>query len=115
MNGINLWNGVGRLGATPILKKTKTGISVTDVVLVVNSYAGKDTETGEVKEKTLYLNATAYGNQADYLYKYGRKGGLFAVLGRLDNNNYEKEDKKVYSVTLKIETVLLLDKADKEK
>lgn len=107
MQGINKLELLGRLGKDPELKKTSGGTPVVDVVLVVNSYAGKD-ENGQVKEKTAYVNANAFGSKAEYIAR-GKKGSRFYCDGRLENNNYKTETKEVYGHVLNIDNFILID------
>ena len=53
-----------------------------------------------------FFNCTAFGNQAEFIEKYLRKGTKIVITGRVQNDNYtNKEGQKVYSVQILVEEV----------
>jgi|GEM_PF-350118 len=73
---------VGRLTATPELKTTQNGISVTSFTVAV------DTGFGD-KKTTSFINVVAWRGTADFVCKYFEKGSMIAVQGRIQTRNYE--------------------------
>lgn len=47
-------------------------------------------QNGEPKERTTFVQFTAFGNDAKYVYNYLRKGSYIAGTAELLNNKYEK-------------------------
>ncbi len=43
-----------------------------------------------------FINCVAWGQVADYLGSYGKKGKRIELEGQLHTRSYEKEDKKIY-------------------
>ena len=94
MNVVTL---MGRLTATPELKTTQTGVSVTSFTLAVDrAYTPK----GEEKQ-TDFIPCVAWRGTADFITKYFSKGSKLAVKGELQQRNYTAKDgnnRTVYEV-----------------
>ena len=43
-----------------------------------------------------FINCVAWGQVADYLGSYGKKGKHIELEGQLHTHSYEKDDKKIY-------------------
>ena len=43
-----------------------------------------------------FINCVAWGQVADYLGSYGKKGKRIELEGQLHTRSYEKDDKKIY-------------------
>lgn len=53
-----------------------------------------------------FFNCTAFGNQAQFVEKYLKKGTKILLSGRVQNDNYtNKEGQKVYSVSIIAEEI----------
>jgi single-strand DNA-binding protein len=86
----------------PISKATLTAIS--------NTRRGSAENRGEEATAILW---TLWGKQADNAAQYLAKGSHVNVVGRVQNNNYEKDGETVYSMTFTAEEIDYLDtKAD---
>ena len=75
---------IGRLVKDPDLRKTNDGKSVASFRLASDDSFSKD---GQDKT-TIYIDVTVFGNRADTVAKYMRKGSLVAVVGRLSQRKY---------------------------
>lgn len=53
-----------------------------------NAEGGYDTD---------FISCNAFGKQAEFIQKYFKKGSGILIIGTLQNNNYEKDGKKVYT------------------
>lgn len=85
MNVVNL---IGRMVATPELKSTQTGVSVTSFTLAVDrAYTPK----GEEKQ-TDFIKCVAWRGTAEFITRYFAKGNRFAVNGSLQQRNYTAKD-----------------------
>ena len=53
-----------------------------------------------------FFNCTAFGKQAEFVEKYLKKGTKILLTGRVQNNNYTKQNgEKVYSVSIMTEEI----------
>lgn len=93
---MNVLNFTGRIAKAP----TQTGNderAVTKFVLIRNDYAGKDKESGEIREKVVSVPFTAFRGQAEAIAKHCHKGDQLIVSARLENNKWtDKEGTEHY-------------------
>ena len=67
------------------------------------------------EEKTIYLQCSSFGKQAEYLAQYGMKGGRVTIVGSLQPNNYTNKDgQRVDSMQVHVDRVELIDFKPKE-
>jgi len=85
---------IGRLAKTPELK-THGDVSVCNITLLRDDYAGKD-DAGESKKKTVGVSFAAFGNNAANISKYCFKGDQLTVSARVDNDTWTKDEETVY-------------------
>ncbi|MBO5036569.1 MAG: single-stranded DNA-binding protein [Clostridia bacterium] len=74
----------GRLTADPELKKTTSGTSVVRFRIAVRRRGSKD--------KTDFLPCTAWGNTAEFIFKYLSKGSPISVSGSLQVEEWKDKD-----------------------
>ncbi|MGN1080996.1 MAG: single-stranded DNA-binding protein [Acutalibacteraceae bacterium] len=79
---------MGRLTATPELKKTANGFSVTSFTLAVNRSFVK----AGAERQTDWIDVVAWNKTAEHVCKYYVKGQLMAVQGRLETRTYEDKN-----------------------
>lgn len=82
---------VGRITRDPELRKTGSDKSVVSFTVAVNRRFNRD--------ESDFINVVAWNQTADFLAKYGDKGALVGVEGRLQTRNYEDKDGKMIYVT----------------
>lgn len=75
---------IGRLTKDPELRKTKDGKSVAGFRLASDDSFSRDGQ----EKTTIYIDVTVFGNRADTVAKYMRKGSQVAVVGRLSQRKY---------------------------
>lgn len=75
----------GRMGRDPELRRTQTGTAVTSFTLAVDRDF-KDKQTGE--RATDWIDIVAWRQTADFIGKYGRKGRLVCVDGKLQTRDW---------------------------
>lgn len=85
----------GRVAAAPTTQGTGDK-TVTKFTLIKNEYAGKDSQSGEIKERTVSIQFTAFRGKADAIAKNVNKGDQLIVSYRIENNHYEKDGEDVY-------------------
>jgi len=71
---------MGRLTATPELKTTLKGISVTTFTVAVNRSFGGETD---------FINVVAWRNTAEFITRYFEKGSMIAITGSIQTRKYE--------------------------
>ena len=55
-----------------------------------------------------FFNFSVWGVQAEFVEKYAHKGDKIAIVGKLLNNNYERDGQTVYSNDIQVESIELL-------
>ena len=98
---------VGRLGQEPEKKLTKTGKSVVSVGLATSS-AYKDA-AGNKQESTEWHKLVFWGNLADNICQYTKKGSLLYVEGRLETTKWEKDSITMYTTQIVVSNMQFLD------
>lgn len=79
MNKIEI---IGRLTATPELKTTASGKSVTEFTIAVDRFADGEKQAD-------FIRCTAWNKQADIICRYKQQGDLMAVCGSLRVEKYK--------------------------
>lgn len=95
MNKVHL---IGNLVKDPELRYTKNNIAVANYSIAINNRYGQQQETD-------YINITTWGNSAEFVKKYFKKGQPIAITGRLKNKNYESNGVKQYSMQVVTEDI----------
>jgi len=97
---LNTFSLTARLGADPKMRYTSNETAVTSLRAALQV----------AKEKTLWLDVTVWGKQAENANKYLEKGSRVAITGRLDQDDWVGDDGK-RRTTLKViaSTVTFLD------
>lgn len=79
---------MGRLTATPEIKRTQNGIEVTSfTVAVQRSFADANGE-----KQTDFINVVAWRKTAEFVCKYFTKGQMIALQGSIQTRKYEDKD-----------------------
>ena len=97
---LNNFSFTARLGADPKMRYTSNETAVTSLRVALQV----------AKEKTLWLDVTVWGKQAENANKFLEKGSRVAITGRLDQDDWVGDDGK-RRTTLKViaSTVTFLD------
>lgn len=97
---------VGRLTKDPELRKTNEDKSFATFSLAVdNTIKEKDGTRG-----TLFIDCRIFGNQAENLVKYTRKGSKIAVDGSINQRNFVRQDgTKGKAIEIYADSVTFLD------
>ena len=91
---LNMVAEMGRLVATPELRKTKSGVPVTSFTLAVDrSYV----KSGEERQAD-FIDFVAWRSTAEFICKYFRKGQMMAVKGKIQTRIYVDNDGKKHKV-----------------
>ena len=106
MNKVQL---IGRLTKDPELRYTKNNIAVANYTIAINDGYGE-------KQQTQYINISTWGKSGEFVSKYFKKGQAIAIVGRLNNNNYEdKNGNKRYSIEVVTEDIEFIGNKKDEK
>ncbi len=79
---------VGRLTRDPELRKANSGLPVASFSIAVDSRMKNQDGT----RATTFMNCSIFGNQAENLVKFTRKGALVGVEGSLNQRNFTRQD-----------------------
>lgn len=79
---------MGRLTATPELRQTASGVSVTNFTLAVERSFVKQ---GEERQAD-FIDCIAWRNTADFIARYFQKGSMIAVVGSIQTRSYEDKN-----------------------
>ena len=84
---------IGRLTKDIELRKTSNNLSVCDFTVAINRrYNPNKPEQREAD----FINCTAWQGTAEYLSRNAAKGTMIYVEGRIQNNNYDGPNGRVY-------------------
>ena len=76
---------MGRLTADPELRKTNTGVSVTNFTVAVD----RRFQEKDGKRQTDFINVVAWRQSAEFVEKFFQKGSMIAVRGSIQTRRYE--------------------------
>lgn len=98
MNSVNL---TGRIANDLEIRKTNANLSILDLRVAVQRRKKEDGAD--------FISVTCFGQSADYLVSYAKKGTMIEVNGRITTNNYTKENgEKVYKTFVTAESVSII-------
>jgi single-strand DNA-binding protein len=82
---------IGRMTRDPELRRTAAGLAVASFAIAVDdSYKGPNGE-----KTTIFMNVSVFGNGAENVVKFTRKGSLVGVEGRLVQRKYTRKTDNV--------------------
>lgn len=94
----------GRLTADPELRYLPSGAAVCDM-RIASGRTYYDKNAGERKEETLFINATAWGQSAEFVSKYFNKGKAIFIEGRLKLDEWERDGQRHSRISVVAERV----------
>jgi single-strand DNA-binding protein len=98
MASVNEVRIMGRIGNIESAQ-TKSGIEVCNLSVATNKKI-KDKSTGKYEEKTSWHRIKCFGQTANYLNQYGKKGSLTYIIGSLEYGKYEKDGVTHYTTDI---------------
>ena len=81
----------GNLTRDPEVKALPSGVTVANLGVATNRFYTKD---GERQQLVEYHNIVLFGNMADNVEKYMKKGNMIMIEGRLQTRSWEDSDGK---------------------
>lgn len=108
MDGINIAQILGNLGADPELRMLEGGNAVLKMRIATNEpYWDKE----KVKhDRTEWHRVTIFGRRAEGLAKFLRKGYGVFVKGRNHTSSYDKDGQKHYSTEIIADDIIVVSK-----
>lgn len=99
----------GRLTKAPELNEIDSETAVMRFALAVadGKYKGE--------KQTQFITCVAWNNIADTIATYCQKGDMLSVVGKLQENNYEKDGVKHYQTEVYVTEIELLPQAPREE
>lgn len=98
---------IGNLGKDPEIRYTGSGIAVANFSIAVQR-PFKNKQTNEYE--TDWFNCTAFRKTAELVAGSFSKGSKIAFIGRVQNNNYTKDDgTKVYRDVILVENLTFIE------
>ena len=101
---INRVIATGNLTRDPELRTTVSGTPVMGFGIAINDRR-KNSQTGEWEDYPNFVDCTVFGNRADALSKFLRKGMKIAIEGKLRWSQWEKDGQKRSKIELIVDEV----------
>jgi single-strand DNA-binding protein len=109
-NSLNKVMLLGRLGRDPEKKYTGTGTAVCNFSLATSESVKKGTG---YEEKTEWHKVIVFGNQAENVTRFVKKGSLVFIEGRIQSRSYQDKDgNEKYVTEIVANSVRFLDVKD---
>ena len=91
---------MGRITNDLEVRQTQSGLSVLRFNVAVDRPAKQGAE-----KQTDFISCTAFGQRAEFIYRYFDKGRLIALEGNLRSGSYEKNGMTVYTTDVWVDSV----------
>lgn len=105
MNKVEL---IGRLAADPELRYTQSNKPVSSFSVAVNKKVNGENSAD-------FISCVAWNTTAEFISKYFKKGQAIALVGRLQNRNYEDDKGKHYITEVIVEETEFVGNKPEEK
>jgi len=80
---------VGRRGRDPEVKTTNSGMTIATLAVATDD---REKKNGDWQKVTDWHQVVVFGQQAEFVSEYGRKGATVAVEGRMKMEKYTGKD-----------------------
>ncbi len=111
LNKVNL---IGNLTKDPIGKTLPSGQN-TALITVATNHSWRDLKTKEIKTRADFHQVVAWGNLAEIITTYLKKGSRVFLSGRLQNRNWTDKNQQKHLVTEMVaEDLIMLGGSKKE-
>lgn len=103
---------IGHLGRDPEIRYLPSGEAVANFS-IATSETWKDKQTGEKKESVEWHRVSTFGNLAEIVGQYLKKGALVYVAGKIVTRKYtDKDGIERYATEIKADTMKMLGGRD---
>lgn len=97
----------GHLTATPELRQTPNGVSVTSFSIAINRRFSKSADGQSQNQNVDFVNCVAWRNTADFITRYFKKGSAICITGSIQSRSWtDQQGTKRYA------TEVLADEAN---
>lgn len=101
---------IGRITKDPEIRYTQSGMSNLRFTVAVDRVGSRDANGNR---QTDFIGCVAFGQQADFISRFIRKGYLLSVEGRIQTGSYQGQDNQVrYTTDVIVERVENLQPRD---
>jgi len=106
---LNQCNFIGNLGQDPEIRLTQSGETIANISLGCSDDY-KDKQSGNIIQRTNWVRISAFGNTAEVIKNYCRKGSKLFVTGKQVTRKYQAQDgSDRYSTEIQANNIQLLD------
>ncbi len=99
----------GHLTATPELRQTPNGVSVTSFSIAINRRFSRNAD-GQTQNSADFVNCVAWRNQADFISRYFKKGSAICVTGSIQTRTWnDQQGNKRYATEVVVDEANFVD------
>lgn len=102
----------GHLTATPELRQTPNGVSVTSFSIAINRRFSKSTDGAQNPNASNvdFINCVAWRNTADFITRYFKKGSAICISGSIQTRSWtDQQQQKRYSTEVLADEAYFVD------
>ena len=101
----------GHLTATPELRQTPNGLSVTSFSIAVNRRSSTKAADGQNPQNSVdFFNLVAWRNVAEFITRYFKKGSAICVTGSIQNRTWtDQQGNKRYATEIIVDEAFFVD------
>ena len=105
----------GHLTATPELRQTPNGVSVTSFSIAINRRFSKNAEGQNQNANVDFINIVAWRNQAEFITRYFKKGSAICVTGSLQSRSWsDQQGAKRYVTEVVVDEASFVDSSNNQ-
>jgi len=109
---LNKWMGIGRLGKDPEIRYTQSGKACASFSIACGDDY-KDKQTGQIVEKTEWVNISAFGRLAEIIGDYLKKGSKVYIEGKFTTRKWQDQSgQDRYTTEIVASEMQMLDSRD---
>ncbi len=100
----------GHLTATPELRQTPNGVSVTTFSIAINRRYSKNADGQNQNSNVDFITLVAWRAQADFITRYFKKGSAICVTGSIQTRSWtDQQGAKRYSTEVLVDEAYFVD------
>lgn len=85
----------GRITKDPEIRYTQNGMANLQFTIAVD----RQIRSADGQRQADFITCVAWGQQADFMSRYVKKGNMLAIVGRIQTRNYQGQDGATHYVT----------------
>ena len=107
---MNNYTPIGRFTGEVKFKVFESGKNLSEVGIAIK----KDYKNKQGEYDADFFDMKIWGKPAEFAGNYLKKGNKVAIVGRMENNNYEKDGQKVYRNVITVNSIESLQEKPKD-